>query len=166
LPETAELFRICALRHGIDPKYCRQAQQMIHAALMAPVPLHEAKSVPGLGRCSQSLREVEFLYPFPERCHPRLDQVPDGKWRIERGYIRGFIDYVFELGGRIYLADWKSDILPDYRARTVEEHVQRNYQIQIDLYALALARMLDIHNAAGHDQRFGGLLYCFLRGMA
>jgi exodeoxyribonuclease V beta subunit len=162
--EIAELFRICALRHGIDDKYCSESQRIIYQALTASIPLGE-NVVPGLGCCERTLREVEFLYPYPERTHPPLDQLPAGKWQIERGFIKGFIDFVFEFEGRVYVVDWKSDILPNYDSEMVRAHIDRNYTIQVQLYALALARMLEIHCESDYDRRFGGLLYCFLRGM-
>jgi exodeoxyribonuclease V beta subunit len=163
--EIAELFRICGLRHDIDSTYTGESQQIIYRAMTTPVPLAGGKCVPGLGHSARTLREVEFLYPFPEHLHPPLDRELAGKWQIERGFIKGFIDYLFEFEGRIYLVDWKSDVLPDYACAATQAHVERNYAIQFQLYLLALVRMLRIHSAESYEQHFGGLLYCFLRGM-
>ena len=43
---------------------------------------------------------------------------------------------------------------------------QRNYAIQARLYTLATLRLLQVGGAADYQRRFGGVLYCFLRGMS
>ena len=47
----------------------------------------------------------------------------------------------------------------------VDAHCQRNYGLQADLYTLAALRLFGIADAATYERRFGGVLYCFLRGM-
>ena len=42
---------------------------------------------------------------------------------IEKGYIKGFVDLVVEHDGRVYFADWKSDVLPSYAAEMIAKHV-------------------------------------------
>jgi exodeoxyribonuclease V beta subunit len=162
--EVQKLFTGAVYRHGIDPRHLPESQRIIYHTLSAMVPLGAAE-VPGLYTCAYNLREVEFLYPYPEVAHARLGELAQDKFVIERGYVKGFIDFVFEHHGRVYAADWKSDILPEYSAAAVAEHVQRNYLLQIMLYSLALVKMLEIHKAADYEARFGGLVYCFLRGM-
>ena len=79
--------------------------------------------------------------------------------------MRGVIDLIFEHDGRIYVLDWKTDRLPTYDAAALEAHVAAHYEIQARLYALGVARMLRIASASEHDARFGGIVYCFVRGM-
>ena len=75
------------------------------------------------------------------------------------------MDFVFEHEGLVYFADWKSDSLPTWSQSALDEHVGRNYKLQVQLYSLALVRMLEIRSESDYQARFGGLLYCFLRGM-
>jgi exodeoxyribonuclease V beta subunit len=43
--------------------------------------------------------------------------------------------------------------------------VREHYELQLQLYTLALVRLLGAGDEAAYDARFGGLLYCFVRGM-
>ncbi|HWN71895.1 MAG TPA: UvrD-helicase domain-containing protein, partial [Haliangium sp.] len=168
-PEIARLFADAMLRHGRDPQHLPYTQRAIYRCLTTP--LHAGrKLVPSLASCERAVRELEFLYPIPTRAGVRPQPVGSARpgqdgIRLERGYIKGFIDLVFEFQGRAYLVDWKSDILSDYSARAVARHVYRSYQLQAQLYSLALAKMLEIDSDGLHKRRFGGLLYCFIRGM-
>lgn len=90
---------------------------------------------------------------------------------LTQGYLKGYIDLLFEADGRFYLADYKSNWLgarvEDYRAArlpaVMEEHL---YTIQYLAYSIALHRMLG-QRIAGYDyeQHFGGVRYLFVRGM-
>jgi exodeoxyribonuclease V beta subunit len=169
LPEIARLFMDAMLRHGRDPQHLLYTQAAIFRCLTTPLRVGR-KLVPGLASCERVVRELEFLYPIPTRAGARAQRASGTSWgndgiRLERGYIKGFIDLVFGFQGRAYLVDWKSDILTDYSGRSVARHVYRSYQLQAQLYSLALAKMLEIENDTQYKRRFGGLLYCFIRGM-
>jgi exodeoxyribonuclease V beta subunit len=47
---------------------------------------------------------------------------------------------------------------------SLARHCQRHYDVQTRLYTLATLRMFGIGGAADYDGRFGGVLFCFLRG--
>jgi exodeoxyribonuclease V beta subunit len=79
--------------------------------------------------------------------------------------VKGFIDYLFEHEGRIYLCDWKGDWLPSWDADRVHGHCESNYAIQARLYTLAVLRLTGLNDCDSFERRFGGVLYCFLRGM-
>jgi len=88
------------------------------------------------------------------------------------GFLRGFIDLVFEHDGRWYVVDYKSNLLgahpEDYRpSQLVDAMVEHHYFLQYHLYVVALHRYL-MKRLAGYDyeQHFGGVYYMFLRGMA
>lgn len=165
-PAVRDVFEICMRRHGVEPQWLDAATVLIYAALDAPIPLGDV-TVDGLARCRHAV-EMEFLYPIPEAHHPLLSS-PAGDdaqaWTAEKGFIKGFIDYIFEHDGRIYFADWKSDILPDYREATLAAHVTSHYALQAKLYSLGVVRWLQIRDEATYNARFGGLLYLFLRGL-
>lgn len=86
------------------------------------------------------------------------------------GMFKGFIDLVFEHGGRYYVVDYKSNWLgdgdgaytPEAMAAAVTEH---RYDLQYVLYLLALHRQLQLRLPNyDYDEHIGGALYLFLRG--
>jgi exodeoxyribonuclease V beta subunit len=106
---------------------------------------------------------------MPEDYPPRIRQLG---FTPLAGYLTGFIDMVFEHGGRWYLVDYKSNHLgsraDDYAAaRLTEELAAHHYFLQYHLYVVALHRYLTLR-LAGYDyeRHFGGVYYLFLRGMA
>jgi exodeoxyribonuclease V beta subunit len=87
------------------------------------------------------------------------------------GYLKGFIDLVFEHGGRYYVLDWKSNHLGDSPADYGEAALalamaRHGYHLQALLYSIALTRYL-AHRVRDyrHDRHFGGVLYVFVRGV-
>ena len=107
---------------------------------------------------------MEFLFPIPEATHPRLADPNAGSLRIEHGFVKGFVDLVVEHEGLVYVVDWKSDVLASYDPEAVKKCVADHYDIQANLYALALVKALGIHTEAAYEARFGGMFYIFLRG--
>jgi len=89
-----------------------------------------------------------------------------------RGSMKGFIDLVFEEGGRYYLVDYKSNRLGQdvaaYDARRVEEAMEREaYVLQYLIYTVALHRFLGLRLPDyDYDRHVGGVYYLFLRGIA
>ncbi|MBI5185287.1 MAG: exodeoxyribonuclease V subunit beta [Nitrospinae bacterium] len=101
---------------------------------------------------------------FPRRIG-RLDFAP------ARGFMKGFMDLVFQSGGRYYLADWKSNYLgarvEDYGQDALRRAMEEGYYIlQYHIYAVALDRYLALR-VPGYDYEthFGGVYYIFLRGV-
>jgi len=165
LKEIDDIVAAAMNRNGIDMKYRREAETMVYNALTDEIPLDQGRSIPGLCHCQNILREMEFLFPFPEDGHPPLSALKPGKLVIERGYIKGFVDLVVKHDGLVYFADWKSDLLPSYERETVDKHVDTHYELQAKLYSLALVKALAIGSEAVYDQSFGGLFYVFLRSL-
>jgi exodeoxyribonuclease V beta subunit len=87
------------------------------------------------------------------------------------GFMKGFIDLVFEFEGRFYIADYKSNWLgerpEDYNTESLNEAmVQHGYPLQYLIYSLALHRYLKIRMPDyDPEQHFGGIYYLFIRGM-
>ena len=44
---------------------------------------------------------MEFLFPFPAAAGG-----------ADAGFVKGYVDVIFEHEGRTYFGDWKSDLLP------------------------------------------------------
>jgi exodeoxyribonuclease V beta subunit len=101
-----------------------------------------------------------------------LQLCPALSFRPVRGMVRGFMDMVFERGGRYYLVDWKSNHLgyrvEEYgREALKREMVRKMYPLQYLLYTVALNRYLSLR-VRGYDyaSHFGGVFYVFLRGVS
>jgi exodeoxyribonuclease V beta subunit len=88
-----------------------------------------------------------------------------------QGYLRGFIDLVFEHNGRFYVLDWKSNHLgdgPDQYGQTQLHAAMtvNGYHLQYLLYTVAVHRYLQQRMAGyQYDTHFGGVLYLFVRGV-
>jgi exodeoxyribonuclease V beta subunit len=88
------------------------------------------------------------------------------------GMLKGFIDLVFEVDGRYYVADYKSNWLgADDGAYTPAamrgEILHSRYELQYVLYLFALHRLLKARLPDyDYDRHVGGAVYLFLRGIA
>ncbi|MDH3598864.1 MAG: UvrD-helicase domain-containing protein, partial [Candidatus Tectomicrobia bacterium] len=165
-PDISDLFTRLMRRYAREAQYLDASQRLVYTGFTTSIALQEGISIPALATCQPFLRETEFLYPIPEADHPCLSELPIGPFRIEKGYIKGFVDFLCRYDGLHYVGDWKTDMLPDYSCHILESHIRQNYTWQIKLYALALVKMLRIHSESDYQHRFGGMLYCFLRGMS
>ncbi len=162
--EIVHLFDEMMSEHAIDAKYRPHCEWMVWNTMTTPVPLPRGASIDGLWRASKVLHEVEYFFPIPEGSDPRLNELVERAFRVDRGFIKGYIDVVLEIDGVVYFADWKSDTLDRYDDETLAAHVQAQYATQARLYSLAIARMFGLHDQERYDARFGGYLYAFLRG--
>jgi exodeoxyribonuclease V beta subunit len=164
--DVRELFASAMRRHGVaDQRWLDRGREIIFNTLTSRVALGATVLDGGLCRLN-GVREMEFAYPIPERHHTLLGDGPDGAWTVGRGYIKGFIDFVFQRDKLMYFADWKGDLLPSYEPAAVAQHVDRHYRLQARIYSVGVVRLLAIHNERDYDSRFGGLLYVFLRGVS
>ena len=89
-----------------------------------------------------------------------------------RGFLKGYIDLVFERDGQFYVVDYKSNYLGprfvDYRpGALIEAMAHGHYYLQYHLYALAVHRYLG-RRVANYDyeRHFGGVFYLFIKGMS
>jgi exodeoxyribonuclease V beta subunit len=165
LAPVAEIITGSLDRNNIDLVYRAEVEAMIYHALRCTIPTGAGRSIPGLCQCRRIVREMEFLFPYPDKGHPPLSEPRSEKMVIERGFIKGYIDLVAEYDGLVYFADWKSDVLSAYTQLTVEQHIATHYELQVKLYLLALVRALGLRSEAQYERCFGGLVYLFLRGL-
>jgi exodeoxyribonuclease V beta subunit len=99
--------------------------------------------------------------------HPRPPLLPD---RIN-GMLKGFVDLVFEHGGRYYIVDYKSNWLGSsfqhYTAKAMRDSVLHSrYDLQYAIYTLALHRQLRARLPGyDYDTHVGGVMYLYLRGI-
>lgn len=162
LPEVSKILRETARTHEIEERFLPHAAQMVHNALTTRISLGASGEMDGFAAATRRRCEVEFLFPIPHDSNP-LPSDEEGRIHYDEGYVKGFIDLLFEYNGRLFFADWKSDGLRSFSSHFIEQYVHKNYPRQLQLYSLALVRMLGIHDQAAFEEQFGGLLYVFLR---
>ncbi|HVS01585.1 MAG TPA: UvrD-helicase domain-containing protein [Thermoanaerobaculia bacterium] len=167
-PEVVSTFARLAARHAVPQTAVPPAQELVFSALRTPLRLPGLELPRGLCAVTTRQAEMELLYPIPEGWHPQLGEPGAGDgptFRVGRGFVQGVVDLVFEAAGRVWVLDWKSDRLAAWDAGFLAAHVAEHYDLQARLYALGIARLLALRAASDHQTRFGGILYCFLRGM-
>ena len=87
------------------------------------------------------------------------------------GFMKGFVDLVYEYQGRYYIVDYKSNWLgadeAAYQSTALEQGmVSHDYPLQYLIYSLALHRYLRLR-LPDYDPKLhlGGAYYLFIRGM-
>ncbi|MDP6979746.1 MAG: exodeoxyribonuclease V subunit beta [Myxococcota bacterium] len=181
-------------RHGVDEVARGPLGRDIERVLDAPIG-DQGLCLRALA-CGARLDEVEFLVPVAEQADglraahlaalfrefaddevsrqlavdyaPRLERL---RFESLTGYLRGFVDLMFEWRGRYYVVDYKSNHLGDNAAdyqpaallHPMQEH---HYVLQYHLYTVAIDRYLAARVADyDYETHFGGVYYLFLRGM-
>jgi exodeoxyribonuclease V beta subunit len=160
----------------------RMLRQMLTDVLSAPLlPADHATGPLTLDSVTSARRLVELGFHLPA---PRVSAAEWNAWLVERGYrvprlafgelggyLKGFVDLVFEHGGRYWVLDWKSNHLgdrpEDYAPAHLEAAMQTHgYHLQHLIYSLALHRHLG-RSLPGYayEAHFGGVLYLFVRGV-
>ena len=175
-------------RHSFSPEWLHPVCSMVRNVLAAPLGTSRDPFTLSDLRPGSWITELEFFFPLRFVSVETLGG-PLRRWRgsspavdLEalcralsfrpvRGMVRGFMDLVFEQGGRYYLLDWKSNHLgsraEEYGPATLAAAMASNlYPLQYLLYTVALNRYLSLR-VAGFDyaSHFGGVRYLFLRGI-
>ncbi|MBL1321208.1 MAG: exodeoxyribonuclease V subunit beta [Methylophaga sp.] len=135
---------------------------------------------------NQRLDELEFYFPVADLSVKRLQQtllplLAKGSALaavIKRlsfydftGFMKGFIDLVFEHQGKYYVVDYKSNHLgnneADYQNELlIQAMISHDYPLQYLIYSLALHRYLKLRIADYQPgKHLGGVYYLFIRGM-
>ncbi len=173
------------LQYGFDDeKWSDVACQWLSEVLATPLDdsrLRLADLTP-----AKRLDELEFYFPvadltvknLQQALLPMLDQDAPLATVINRlsfstlsGFMKGFIDLVFEHKGRFYVVDYKSnhlgDSAADYQADAMDNAmISHDYPLQYAIYSLALHRYLKLRMPDyDPEQHFGGVYYLFIRGM-
>jgi exodeoxyribonuclease V beta subunit len=189
LPERlTTLSERALLEHGFDLSWTPVVINLLQNTLAAPLNssgLRLADIAPW-----QRLNELEFYYPLNHlntaglrrTLAPYLHHFGAAESTLRetlealdfpstQGYMKGFIDLVFESGGRYYLADYKSNWLgehaADYQPERLSEPMSRaGYILQYLIYTVALHRYLKLRlQNYDYQHHFGGVYYLYLRGM-
>lgn len=174
--------------HGFDRTWQPCICAMVANVIAAPLPADDGTFTLAELKKGSWQPELEFFFPLQfvtsDLLRRSLQGYVDGyeavdleallaalQFRPVRGLVRGFMDLVFEHGGRYYLVDWKSNHLghhlEDYnRAAMSREMVRNLYPLQYLLYTVALNRYLSLRvEEYNYERHFGGVYYLFLRGV-
>jgi exodeoxyribonuclease V beta subunit len=168
----------------IDPVWSDVVAAAVDRTVSSPLDGAGRLRLAGLTR-DRAVREIEFYYPV------NLDV---GRWkrtlrdhgfaggRFDReietlsfarvvGFMKGFVDLLFESAGRFYVLDYKSnhlgDQIDDYAAERLESSIARSgYFLQYLIYTVTLHRLLRLRLPAYDPSiHLGGAFYVFLRGL-
>jgi len=163
-------------KYQADQRLAAMLDQLLHDVMATEL-------IPGLRLADigkrRRLVELEFTIPAPRLVASELNRtlqrigypMPRLAFGELQGYLKGFIDLVFEHDGRFYILDWKSNHLgyevADYSAASVAGAMAlHGYHLQYLLYTVALDRYLQ-RRIPDYDYatHFGGVLYLFVRGV-
>lgn len=168
--------------HGYDP----QRWQPVFRAWLEDVAHADLGQGFALGDIRPHQRQIEMEFHVPvkhlnqegllevlRRNDPGRETVaPQLHFDSLQGQLKGFVDMVFEQGGRYYLLDFKSNHLgmrvQDYQEPAMLHAVrQHQYDLQYLFYSIALHRLLKyrLGKHYRYERHFGGVFYLFLRGM-
>ena len=184
--QTLELLTEKTLEeHGFEIEWTAVVADMVERVLATPLGGPEGPRLQQVTQ-QQRLNELEFYYSVADLSGkglrslledygygqgPFAQVLEDLTFVPIRGYMKGFIDLVFESDGRFYLLDYKSNWLgatPDaYHQEAMNAAMARDaYYFQYLIYSVALHRYLRRRLPDyAYEHHFGGVFYLFLRGM-
>lgn len=169
---------------GFSQELTDIAHNLIDNSLQAPLPPLTSFSLANLHN-AQRLNEMEFYLPLALLQVDALKQIllthlPQENWQQVHeavhklnfehisGYLKGYIDLIFEYQGQYFVADYKSNTLDGYDQNSLlGAMAHSHYYLQYLIYSVALHRYL-AQRMAGYDYKthFGGVYYLFIRGMS
>jgi exodeoxyribonuclease V beta subunit len=174
--------------YGFDNSWQDVIADTLSHVLHVPLMPHWPELTLSAIEFGQRINEMEFYFPlknirpstlqkvFKRHAHDQGGQ--DFPVQMEKlifnpvgGFLKGYIDLVFEYQGRIFLVDWKSNYLgptiDSYQHDALGVAMRAHYYIlQYHLYVLALCEYLRLKNTAfRYENTFGGAVYLFIRGL-
>jgi exodeoxyribonuclease V beta subunit len=168
---------------GLDePQNVEAVTKMLEWLRQTPLNFKNPNFTLACVRRLQQLSEMEFYFPTGQfEAEKLLQMIRDnnnspapGRATLPRveGFLKGFIDLIFEFENRFYIVDWKSNSLgnsvEDYNAAAMRHEIaERGYDLQYHIYTVALDKYLRARLANyDYEKHFGGVRYIFLRGLA
>jgi exodeoxyribonuclease V beta subunit len=175
-------------QHGFDQAWqatvCRTLTDVVSIELHPDLAMLKLSSI----RMTQRVNEMEFYFPLNKLSPRNLSKIfrlgfqteqlnafcgnlEKLEFRPLRGFMKGYIDLVFQHEGRFYLVDWKSNYLGatlnDYDQTRLSQTMQTDlYTLQYYLYTLALHQHLRYRKSGyRYEDHFGGIFYIFIRGV-
>jgi exodeoxyribonuclease V beta subunit len=187
-PHRDQLIAEKLREYGYASEWKDVMAQTIENTLSVPLlPDSGHLKLAGVSR-DKRINEMEFYFPLKPVTPRQLKQIfarhggveiPSGfELQLERltfspanGFLKGYVDMIFEHQKRFFVLDWKSNHLghrvEDYDQENIRKTMSSEYYIlQYCLYTLAFKRYMQ---ARWPDFRFetdfGGVIYVFIRGI-
>lgn len=169
--------------YGFDNSWCEVVCDWLNEIVASPL-LDDGFTLNQLP-VSHRLDEMAFYFPaaldanqLKKALKPHLTSDAALTAVIERlsfrdlnGFMKGFIDLVFEHQGQFFVVDYKSNFLGyqagDYQRTALDTAmISHDYPLQYLIYTLALHRYLSLRLPDyDPEQHLGGVAYLFIRGM-
>lgn len=187
-PSTKKLVADKLKQYGFELEWHQILCDMIKKVLSAPLEVDRKDFYLSCIQNEYRLNEMEFYFPLQTISPEKLKNVfavfigrgvvEDFPELIEgltfspvQGFMKGFIDTVFQFEGRFYMVDWKSNFLgnsPDnYREEALALAMKEAFYIlQYYIYTVALDQYLRLRLPGYRfETHFGGVYYIFIRGV-
>lgn len=147
--------------------------RMIRHVLLADYRSEEGSFNLGGLPANSRINEMEFYFNLDQFRTERLKElIPT--IAIDRytygGAMHGFVDMFFEMNGKFYVLDWKSNFLGNALSSYLPQNLEmamtaNNYHLQYIIYTIAVKRYLESRmHGFDYAAHFGGIFYVFLRG--
>ncbi|MCO4782318.1 MAG: UvrD-helicase domain-containing protein [Candidatus Cloacimonetes bacterium] len=159
IPQNTKLFINSQLQYyGLDMEFSDQIKEMIKNTLFASLDcvsdgfqLHHLQE-------QDKLVEADFWVP---------SDFAKALGRSSRAeYTRGAIDLIFRENDTYYILDWKSNFLEQYDSDYLQDKmVDAGYDLQYLIYSWCFLKWAHLRIPNFSNDQFGGVIYCFLRGM-
>ncbi|MFH1076056.1 MAG: exodeoxyribonuclease V subunit beta [Pseudomonadota bacterium] len=152
-----------------EPVISGMIQKTLYAPLDSDVPDLTLSRIPQEKR----INELQFYFPLKRTSGNDLSELFSEQLEFSpaKGFMKGFIDMVFQFQDKFYIVDWKSNFLgggiKNYCQASLAAAMQAHYYtIQYYLYTLALHQYLRLRlHDYSYEKNFGGAYYIFLRGV-
>ena len=161
--------------YGLQEQPVDEVSGWIESIVSQPLALYDTTLTLKDIEPSSRLDEMEFYLPVGQLSASDIDALLGGDQRFSfeplTGYLKGFIDLIFEWQGRYYVADYKSNHLGDHWRNYVPSALRdsmrdHRYDLQSWIYMLALDQLLSRRLPDYQPQKhLGGSVYFYLRGM-
>ncbi len=183
-----ELVETKLLEYGFEPEWnetiCEMLKNVLAVSLEPDRNDFTFSSIPNRDR----LNEPGFYFPLkslsPEKLKrifeklPLAESVSDFSGQLGKlnflpvkGFMKGYIDMVFQFQNRFYIVDWKSNFLgpnvKNYGPESLDSSMKNEfYVLQYHIYTAALNKYLQLRIPDySYEKHFGGVFYIFLRGV-
>jgi len=187
-PVIEQLIANKLIEYGFELTWQETLYDMIHKVLSVPLEPERNDFTLSHIPSHDRINELGFYFPLKSISTKKLNNIfakytgpdlsTDFPERIERldfnpvrGFMRGFMDMVFQFQGQFYLIDWKSNLLGSeleyYDQKGLAKAMKDEfYSIQCHIYTAALNQYLQLRLPGyTYETHFGGAYYIFLRGV-
>jgi exodeoxyribonuclease V beta subunit len=187
-PHRDQLIVAKLREYGYAPEWKDVIAQTIENTLSVPLLTDGGHLTLATVSRDKRINEMEFYYPLKPVTPRQLKQVfarhggveipSDFELQLQRltfspanGFLKGYVDMIFEHQNRFFVLDWKSNHLgnrvEDYDQENIRKTMSSEYYIlQYCLYTLAFKRYMQARSPNFRfETDFGGVIYVFIRGI-